>query len=197
MRFTTTSGLPSNRVLDVVETADGTVWAATSSGLAWYDGYRWNPVGETNGLPQSSPWKVTAGPDGELVVVNDFRLYRGDTAGFREIPVEVENNPQLVGAAVPFTGNTVLIHAGGVLYTYVSDRLERYTEYPGYPDSTLSPYQDKHGGTWLAGHGGLYHWEEERWMSTATVPIFAGALAASDSAQELLNFGPLAANDRN
>ncbi len=37
------SGLPSDRVLDIVETTEGIAWAMTGAGLAWYDEYRWHP----------------------------------------------------------------------------------------------------------------------------------------------------------
>jgi PAS domain S-box-containing protein len=37
-------GLPSNIVSQVVETEDGTIWANTGSGLAWYDDFQWHPI---------------------------------------------------------------------------------------------------------------------------------------------------------
>ncbi len=35
-------GLPSADVLQIVETTDASIWASTSSGLAWFDGYHWH-----------------------------------------------------------------------------------------------------------------------------------------------------------
>jgi len=49
--FTTDDGLPSNRVFNIIETMSGTVWAVTQSGLAWFNGYYWEPIGEQKGLP--------------------------------------------------------------------------------------------------------------------------------------------------
>ncbi len=37
-------GLPSNEVAQVIETDDGTIWANTAAGLAWYDGFQWHPI---------------------------------------------------------------------------------------------------------------------------------------------------------
>lgn len=44
VNFTTESGLPSNNVFDVIETPDSTLWAVCDAGIAWYDGFQWNPV---------------------------------------------------------------------------------------------------------------------------------------------------------
>ncbi|MCX6610890.1 MAG: PAS domain S-box protein, partial [Acidobacteria bacterium] len=43
-KFVERDGLPSNVVSQVVETEDGTIWASTASGLAWYDDFQWHPV---------------------------------------------------------------------------------------------------------------------------------------------------------
>lgn len=37
-------GLPSNAVSQVVQTDDGTIWASTASGLAWYDDFQWHAI---------------------------------------------------------------------------------------------------------------------------------------------------------
>lgn len=51
-RFTTESGLPSNQILDLIETEGGTVWVSTPKGIAWFDGYRWvAPVGQNAIFP--------------------------------------------------------------------------------------------------------------------------------------------------
>ncbi len=57
-QFTTTPGLPSNSVYDLVETSAGTIWAATHRGMAWFDGYQWNPVGAPQGIPAQLPEAV-------------------------------------------------------------------------------------------------------------------------------------------
>jgi len=43
VRFGSESGLPSERVERVCETRNGEIWVQTSRGLAWFDGFRWNP----------------------------------------------------------------------------------------------------------------------------------------------------------
>ena len=39
--FTTESGLPSNNIYNIIETADSTLWALSDAGIAWYDGFQW------------------------------------------------------------------------------------------------------------------------------------------------------------
>ncbi len=42
-QFGERDGLPSSEVSQVVETEDGTIWANTAEGIAWYDGFQWHP----------------------------------------------------------------------------------------------------------------------------------------------------------
>lgn len=51
VRFNTTSGLPSNSVLTIVEDSEEITWVGTEEGVAWFDGYSWHAVGASAGLP--------------------------------------------------------------------------------------------------------------------------------------------------
>ncbi len=53
VHFGVAEGLPSPVVHSVARARDGTVWAATERGPAWYDGYRWQPVLDEAGRPLS------------------------------------------------------------------------------------------------------------------------------------------------
>src|ERR1051325_1172982 len=48
VHFTTQSGLPSNTISQIYETDDSTLWVATPSGLAWFDGFKWTSTGQHN-----------------------------------------------------------------------------------------------------------------------------------------------------
>ncbi len=87
---------------DVVEIDDGVVWAATDAGLAWFDGFVWRPMDESDGLPIGRPRSIQPDGAGGLWVVSHFRLYRGDTSGFRGFPVEIEGIERPVFEAVWF-----------------------------------------------------------------------------------------------
>lgn len=49
--FDQRDGLPSNEVLQVVETKSGQIWASTTGGVAWYDGYSWKQVRCSHSMP--------------------------------------------------------------------------------------------------------------------------------------------------
>lgn len=51
VRFSTESGLPANQVVALDEATDGTVWIATTSGIAWFDGLRWMLIDTAQGVP--------------------------------------------------------------------------------------------------------------------------------------------------
>ncbi len=51
--FGTYSGLPSNQIINLFETKNGTVFAQTSKGMIWYDNYKWNLIKDTFNLPYS------------------------------------------------------------------------------------------------------------------------------------------------
>jgi ligand-binding sensor domain-containing protein len=76
--FTTAYGLPSNTVYDLAEATDGTVWASTEAGLAWYDGFIWHPVGLSRGLQSARPISLAADSSGGVLAVVHFQVYQGD-----------------------------------------------------------------------------------------------------------------------
>src|SRR5437867_597332 len=79
--FTMESGLPSNEVSDVVESPEGTAWAATSLGIAWFDGFQWHAVSDPDGAFRKRPQVIVAGYDSTIFAVFDYRLYRASTRG--------------------------------------------------------------------------------------------------------------------
>ena len=87
VEFTTVSGLPSDRILDVVETGDSTVWAVTSSGLAWYDGFRWNRVDSSMGLPLEHVEMAKRFGTRQLLLLSGLTFYLGDKSGFSPLPL--------------------------------------------------------------------------------------------------------------
>jgi PAS domain S-box-containing protein len=80
-------GVPPGSVSDIAETADGVVWVATDSGLAWFDGFIWHPVDRGRSLPQGPAPRLVPLADGGVLAVVQGRLYRGDTTAFVPVPV--------------------------------------------------------------------------------------------------------------
>ncbi len=122
-RFAVESGLPSGPVYDVVETRDGIAWAATANGLAWFDGFVWHPVGQSDGIPEGRPRSLSADGAGGIWVVIHYRLYRGDTSGFRALPAVIQGVERSVFEVVALDiGSALLV----VIDETETPRLFRY-----------------------------------------------------------------------
>ncbi len=125
VRFDTSSGLPSQRVLQVLETADGTVWAKTDLGLAWYDGYWWHAVGPKPGFPRPAG-TLAEGAAGRVLAAVDGKLLAGGKQGFRELTFKRGHGPgkiRSVGAGLG--GRIVLEGNNGDLWELVGDLARR------------------------------------------------------------------------
>lgn len=83
--FTVYEGLPSDKIVSVVETTDSTVWVLTENGIAWFDGYRWHRMGAEHGLPEGTPQKISTGNHGKLLAIWEGKLYIGDQRRFQKM----------------------------------------------------------------------------------------------------------------
>ncbi|MBM3812341.1 MAG: response regulator [Acidimicrobiia bacterium] len=107
VRFGEESGLPSDQILQVEETTDGTAWVNTAKGVAWFDGYRWNPARANDALPPVAAQCLCPLPDGRLLFTLVGKLYEGGKAGFRHIEL-----PTSVGCMGVLDPETVIMHRG-------------------------------------------------------------------------------------
>ncbi|RIK70068.1 MAG: hypothetical protein DCC66_06780 [Planctomycetota bacterium] len=103
--FTVEDGLPSNSIEHVIESGDGTHWVATTRGLAWYDGFWWQPVLLPGVAPQERITHVVPGPRDEIFAVCRYALYCGGRNGFRRVPVELDGKPGAVIDVAPLPGD--------------------------------------------------------------------------------------------
>ena len=177
--FTVDSGLPSNNVLDVVETPAGTVWASTGGGVAWFDEYRWHPMGAAQGIPEREPEVIATHGDDQLWVVVDGALYLGDKSGFRHAPVSVDGNDlQVRGVVAAGTSGTFLLagdsrEADNSLYLYDDGRIAPLglpSALPWGTDARLAWGRDT-GAVWVNTMAGLYHREDDRWINKLDTPV--------------------------
>ncbi len=87
VQFTTDDGLPSNRVLNMTETKNGTVWVATEFGAAWYNGFYWQRISEKDGLPERRPLSIIPDENDSVYILVSGHIYYGGQNGFRKIPI--------------------------------------------------------------------------------------------------------------
>ena len=94
-RFPKFEGIPLNTtVWGFVEDSDGTIWAATASGLQRFDGSQWRSVGKAWGVPEMVEFWLQIDSNGTLWAETSkhglFRLKRG-LRHFERLAVPQEN----------------------------------------------------------------------------------------------------------
>jgi PAS domain S-box-containing protein len=160
VKFTSEFGLPSNYILDVIETEDGTVWAATTSGVAYYDGFLWHALDQQLGLPGKQPVLIERGLHDSLLVIIDGALYSGTRKGFRKLPLTG------VLAAVPLLPNALLVESNNNLYVVKDDVANAFPS----PESKMKerlPFKylryTKAGNVWACYGGEAFRLEGGSW----------------------------------
>ncbi len=83
--FTTASGLPSNRIIQIIDSKDSPPWVITSGGLAWFDGFQWNVVDSKAGLSCDEPSRYVGMVNDSVVIQCGNQLFIGTTDGFRKM----------------------------------------------------------------------------------------------------------------
>ncbi|HEV8538891.1 MAG TPA: PAS domain S-box protein [Bacteroidota bacterium] len=165
VHFTTESGLPSNHLTNVVETKDGTTWAATSLGLAYYDGFRWNRIADTSRLLQSAPSWVTPDADNSILAIFNGQLFRCTRSHVEHIPFTYHGKVLSIVQIAPARDSSYLIRAD-VLYRYKGDSLVSMAVPFSY-DLTSSEdfFLSRAGSVWMNTRQGVFRWDSGNWVT--------------------------------
>ena len=189
VQFTAEVGLPSNRVLDVVETRSGMIWANTQSGLARFDGYCWVPVGAKEGLPQIRANAIAECSPSEILVLAEGRLYRGGSIGFRERVVSYHGRRTIVRSMANLPDLRVLAVSDSVLYELEDDSLRIFPVSPELlHQKILRVFVTKDGSTWVNTTRGLYRNDGKNWalvLAVSRSPLIIWYLASSKNRRAL------------
>jgi PAS domain S-box-containing protein len=115
VHFTQASGLPSNQVQNIIETADGTPWALTQEGLAWYDGWHWHTIREEGGLPAGLVDYIDVIEGDQILAISGGKLFVGGAGGFRHLPLRWQGKEIYVTQIDALEGGDFLLeeHRGG------------------------------------------------------------------------------------
>lgn len=162
--FTTESGLPSNRVLDLVETSDSTPWANTSLGIAWFDGYSWKPAGKEYGFSNHMVTRIIPDEKDSIIVIDNDRLFYGGQGGFREIPVAVKGQKHKIASIAYFKDQKFLLIINSSLYILNNNEIIPYkipSELGEQKYFTLWNTAGK--AVWLKSSKGLFRWNGKIW----------------------------------
>lgn len=164
--FTGEDGLPSNAILSVVETPDGTPWVNTRSGLAWYNGYYWEKIDSAKGLPaQPMSTIVTDRRDSLLVVDRTHKPYYGGKHGFRPFRLIIDGKDVPITSAAKYTDNRLLLVGNRSLYISDIEQTEKFDlpeEFDG--QEIFNIWNTDGNALWMNASGGLYRMEDSRWQ---------------------------------
>lgn len=173
VHFTMESGLPSTSINDLCETTSGKVWVSTSKGIAWYNGYYWQPIDSSFGIPARSVRTIIPlGKDSVLVLI-DSTLYAGTNSGFKPLLLPHNRKHDILEAVsiAPDSLFLLLRDEPAIrpsLYLYSRGRLTSFAQPDSIPSQKDAPERIRclynTGNTlWLNTKGGLYRWHHGTW----------------------------------
>ncbi|MDR3459600.1 MAG: two-component regulator propeller domain-containing protein [Verrucomicrobiae bacterium] len=155
----TEEGLPDNSVNGLAQTEDGYLWIGTPSGLARFDGLRFDNLSLTNVITMPNRGIITMlrGRHDTLWLAMDrgglVRLSGKTSRSFvQELPALIPN-----GLAEGADGTLLLAYRGGVVYRVKDDTVSLVTTNPGFPAGTdiCAVTADDHGHLWWAKDGAV------------------------------------------
>ena len=175
VRFGTESGLPSNRIFNVLEAGDGVMWAHTSRGLAWYDGFEWHTkvlegFAETN----AQGVRIAADTSGLLVTFHGS-LYSIRANSIEHIPIMESGDTVGVIGGWRDTDGSMLALANTKIYRMRDGISLPMLEYPS-PNPIPFPSQapiyliPTDRGVWLKAGPALLRYEVDRWTTVFDRP---------------------------
>src|SRR5579862_5071596 len=74
--FGNNDGLNNLTIRQIYQDRIGFIWVSTENGIFRYDGERFEPFGQEQGIPPTSGAAFGDAPDGSLLVGGDFGLYQ-------------------------------------------------------------------------------------------------------------------------
>ncbi len=158
IHFTTEFGLPSNHILAIAESHNRTIWAATTAGVAWYDGFQWRAIDSADGLPPREPSFIEPDLSDSMLIGIDGRLYRGNRTGFHRILIDG------VQTALPVSQETIVILARDTLYLYQSGKLKVFRPFLEITHGkSVSLCRSESGTLLLLSIEGFYRWNGSTW----------------------------------
>ena len=179
-RFTTDDGMPSNRVTNICEDAEGKIWFSTWNGLCCWDGTKLSSfIAPKNGSAFGRIYRVQALSDGSLLFQNEANetlCFDPDAGKLRPlgevVPVELKR-PRPMISDVREDEYGLSIVRNGIAYRMP------YIEGMRQEKQLHTFYEDSQGEIWMDFQNNLYHiWFEPSpffyfysWPSGNTAPF--------------------------
>ncbi|MBI5021962.1 MAG: PAS domain S-box protein [Ignavibacteriales bacterium] len=157
--FTTEYGLPSDNVIDVIETPDNTLWAICDAGIAWYDSFQWHPVSLPGQLlleSKSTPCDYRK--DSILVGLTTGEWYAVGKNGMSKLPVPTHSKVTYVA------GDTILFVENGLpSFVRRTDPRHLLNIRRGSDKNIHEIQRTKGNRVWITTSEGTFRWENNDW----------------------------------
>ncbi len=156
--------LTPNRVIDIVETSDGTAWATMPSGIRWSEGYEWNVVNHPSPQLPRQPIVVTPLSDSTILAVFGWELFAVGKNGIRSIPVaDGSRSFGILSGAVTSSGSILALDSSGTLWESLPQRrsFER-SRIDDLPTGAYWIHNSRPGSVWVYAEEGLFHLRNRR-----------------------------------
>jgi signal transduction histidine kinase/CheY-like chemotaxis protein/ligand-binding sensor domain-containing protein len=187
----------SNVIRDILASADGSVWFATTVGLARLHDGRWTLFHQDAGLPSNRIQRLAEGKEGGRTVLwagTDRGLARWDGKAWM-VP-HAAGAPGQISSLLPVqtaTGSELWVGTDDGITRQVDGRWTRFPAGSGAPENRVTEMLQMRGGgrdlVWAATDGGgLLRYDGARWTAEEGLPsdrIFALALLDSGAGEEL------------
>ena len=161
--FSTNEGLPSNRVLGILEQPNGVAWVNTSDGLAYFNNFYWIRMGASKGVPEKRADIFLLNHDGNVVAYLDGKIFVGNSEGFKSYVLRY-NGVTVQPYNIASYGNHqyLAIHPDEKLYVWNDD----FTQCKPYEsvlpkEPVYRVWNTESGNVWIESRYGLYCIEDE------------------------------------
>lgn len=176
VRFGAESGLPSERIIQILESPQGEVWARTSRGLAWFDEFRWHEV-HIPGINYGDQAVYGVEPDSTgILVIHQGKLYHVDRDTVRRVDIRTQSRSLEVrgaywskqGRAIQ-SDSALFLESGGELKLFPSpyDKISGPEAQPRYYNNFVLCTRN---ALWLTLQGSLYRFTGSRWSPALSSP---------------------------
>lgn len=169
--FTTEEGLPSHRVFDITEAHDGTIWAATQRGLAWFNGYYWTAIKPWQGLPDGRVRQMEQAPASTILVLTDSSLYKGTIHGFTKLSVQFNGRSLRIDAIAALPSGQHLLLSKSKVFLLDGNTIVSYKLPPDMSGLHFKQlFRSADGTIWLTNAHGLYRLSNGQWTLALSSP---------------------------
>ncbi|MBI3194035.1 MAG: PAS domain S-box protein [Ignavibacteriae bacterium] len=142
VHYTTESGLPSNQISAIYESADSTIWVSTSKGPAWYNGYRWIALRKANGEAITEDVQFAEYHD-SIVINLKKEILIGSRTGFHTLINNVNARP------VSLKKDSLFLLREGSLSVYANGKMDVYNCSPIPVSTIITMWKTASGLVWF------------------------------------------------